>query len=143
LTVSASDLADRLREQLREDAAAARANPGREVAETVILGVVGLGWLLRSVAHIYGYLIQTDDGDPHPLTTEWGVASSPVLAASPEQRWRMAVGTCGLAVLLAAAMQHRINIWQSGPVIGGLVLANWLVLVADPILVQLLPEGEA
>jgi hypothetical protein len=138
--VSVSDLAARLREQLREDAADARANPGREMVETVILGLVGLGWLLRSTAHVYGFLLLTDDEDPHPLTTEWGVASSAVPAASADQRWRMAVGTCGLAVLLAAAMRYRINMWQAGPVIGGLVLANWLVLVVDPILVQVLPD---
>jgi hypothetical protein len=142
LTVSVSDLAARLREQLREDAADARANPGREMLETVILGLVGLGWLLRSVAHVYVFLLLTDDEDPHPLTTEWGLVNSAVRDADARQRWRMGVAACAAGVVLAAAMRYRIDIWQAGPVIGGLVLANWLVLVVDPILVQVLPDAE-
>jgi hypothetical protein len=62
--------------------------------------------------------------------------------ADARQRWRMGVAACAAWVVLAAAMRYRIDIWQAGPVIGGLVLANWLVLVVDPILVQVLPDAE-
>jgi hypothetical protein len=138
--VSVSDLAARLREQVREDAADARANPGREAVETVLLGLVGLGWLLRSTAHIYAYLLLTDDDDPHPLSTDWGLVNSAVRDADARQRWRMGVAACAVGVVLAVAMRYAVNLWRPGGLIGGLVLANWLVLVVDPITVQVLPD---
>lgn len=140
--MSASDLVERLHADLRDDLEETSEQPVRETAEAVVLGVVGLGWLLRSVTHVIGYLALTDAADPHPLATDWGVRASPVTAAHAGTRWRLGLASCGVGIVLCAGLAPGVGpLWDAGRLVGGVALANAGVLVGDPILVQVLPDG--
>lgn len=140
--MSVSDLVGGLVSEAREDMADARANPGREVAETLILGLVGLAWLVRSETHIIAWLVLTDDPDPHPVATDWGVAASAVTAATAAERHRLGLATCLVGLASIWTLAPVLRLWQYGLVPGLVLLANAAVLVGDPVLVQVLPAGD-
>lgn len=133
-----SELVARLRESLREDMDEAAANPGREAAETVILGLVGLGWLARTLVHLFAYLGAFAERDPHPLDVDYGLRASCV-PADARERWWLGTASCLVAVVLGLGLSSSLALWSQGPAIGVMIVANWLVPVADPVLVQLLP----
>lgn len=143
--MSVSDLIDGLRREFREDMAEGTANPGREAAETVVLLVCGFGFLLRAVIHGTGWLAAyaPDAETGATITMDWGPVANPAVDATAGQAWRISLVVFVVGLALGWFIAPQIDIARAGMVPLVVAYLNWGVLVADPLLVHVLPEGEA
>lgn len=141
--MSVSDLVAGLREEFREDIAEAGANPGREALETVVLAVCGLGFLFRAVIHGTGWLAAyAPDGETGAtIDMDWGPVANPAVDATAAQAWRISLAVLVIGLALGRFIAPQMDIARAGLVPLAFAYLNWGVLVADPLLVQVLPEG--
>jgi hypothetical protein len=134
-----------VREELREDLDDAAANPGREVVGTIVLVTCGVGFLLRGVIHGTGWLawFAPESESGATVTMDWGPVANPAVDATAAETWRLSLVVLVVGLGLIRFMSPAIDVASAGAVPLALAVLNVGVLVADPILVQVLPEGEA
>jgi hypothetical protein len=74
---------------------------------------------------------------------DWGPVAKPAVDATAAETWRLSLVVLVVGLGLIRFMSPAIDVASAGPVPLALALLNVGVLVADPVLVQVLPEGEA
>jgi hypothetical protein len=103
-----------------------------------------VGFFLRAVIHGTAWLAAyAPDGETGAtITMDWGPVANPAVDATAAEAWRISLVTLAIGIGLVWYVSPVIDMARADPLPVALAVANVGVLVVDPLLVQVLPEGE-
>jgi hypothetical protein len=130
---------DWLRAEIRRDIDAADEKTAGDYARDLVETCLAIGLWFRLTSHVLLFRILA--GEDVPMRVAYGLTAGPQAsfadqALTPRQGFEIRLYSAGIWAILGLGLYIGQNGFQPGanPVLVALVAANWLFLVADPVM---------